>query len=142
MVKRSKFGNQGRIGWRGFAHALRSWAVAHPHDYALTYGSPVPGYAAPQGTIVWQEDLVTFGISGVNPKPTSDGGYITAGYALPSETGPLGGLIMKLSAPVPSVLRAKSIIADVSVPGSMSVTAAPSPNSVSVDRSSGWMYLE
>ena len=50
------------------------------------------------GTIVWQEDLVTFGVSGVNPKPTSDGGYITAGYALPSETGPLGGLIMKLSA--------------------------------------------
>ena len=38
--------------WRGFAHALRSWAVAHPHDYALTYGSPVPGYAAPQDTIV------------------------------------------------------------------------------------------
>jgi AcrR family transcriptional regulator len=37
--------------WRGFAHALRDWAVAHPHDYALTYGSPVPGYAAPQDTI-------------------------------------------------------------------------------------------
>ncbi len=51
------------------------------------------------GTIVWQEDLVSFGLSGVNPKPTSDGGYITAGFALPSETGPLGGLIMKLSAP-------------------------------------------
>ena len=30
---------------------LRGWAVAHPHEYALTYGSPVPGYAAPQDTI-------------------------------------------------------------------------------------------
>jgi AcrR family transcriptional regulator len=35
----------------GLAHALRSWAVAHPHDYALTYGSPVPGYAAPDDTV-------------------------------------------------------------------------------------------
>jgi AcrR family transcriptional regulator len=33
------------------ARAVRSWAVAHPHEYALLYGSPVPGYAAPQDTI-------------------------------------------------------------------------------------------
>jgi AcrR family transcriptional regulator len=31
--------------------ALRTWALAHPHEYALIYGSPVPGYAAPQATI-------------------------------------------------------------------------------------------
>jgi AcrR family transcriptional regulator len=37
--------------WRGLAFALRGWAVAHPHEYALTYGSPVPGYAAPQDTV-------------------------------------------------------------------------------------------
>src|SRR5207248_487345 len=49
------------------------------------------------GTIVWQQDLVSFLGSGVNPKPTADGGYITAGFGLPSETGPLSGLIIKLS---------------------------------------------
>ena len=27
------------------------WAVANPHEYALVYGSPVPGYAAPADTI-------------------------------------------------------------------------------------------
>lgn len=32
-------------------HAVRDWALAHPHDYALLYGSPVPGYAAPQDTV-------------------------------------------------------------------------------------------
>src|SRR4051812_3357521 len=37
--------------WTGLAHGLRSWAVAHPHQYALTYGSPVPGYAAPDDTV-------------------------------------------------------------------------------------------
>ncbi|MCO1337877.1 hypothetical protein BJH93_03075 [Kocuria polaris] len=33
--------------WRAIAHALRSWALAHPHEYALVYGSPVPDYHAP-----------------------------------------------------------------------------------------------
>ncbi|MEM9464824.1 MAG: TetR/AcrR family transcriptional regulator [Actinomycetota bacterium] len=34
------------------AHGVRDWARAHPHQYALIYGSPVPGYAAPEDTIV------------------------------------------------------------------------------------------
>jgi AcrR family transcriptional regulator len=33
------------------ATAIRAWAVANPHDYALLYGSPVPGYLAPQDTV-------------------------------------------------------------------------------------------
>lgn len=37
--------------WAATARAIRSWARAHPGDYALLYGSPVPGYAAPQNTI-------------------------------------------------------------------------------------------
>lgn len=34
--------------WRAVGHALRDWAVAHPHEYALVYGSPVPDYRAPE----------------------------------------------------------------------------------------------
>ena len=37
--------------WLAVAHALRDWAVAQPHEYALIYGSPVPGYAAPRDTV-------------------------------------------------------------------------------------------
>jgi AcrR family transcriptional regulator len=37
--------------WLAVAHALRDWSVAQPHEYALIYGSPVPGYAAPQDTV-------------------------------------------------------------------------------------------
>jgi len=37
--------------WRRIAHAVRDWARANPHEYALIYGSPVPGYEAPQDTI-------------------------------------------------------------------------------------------
>lgn len=38
--------------WLAVAHGLRAWAVARPHEYALIYGSPVPGYVAPQDTVV------------------------------------------------------------------------------------------
>jgi AcrR family transcriptional regulator len=44
-------GDQPRIRWRIVAGALRTWARDHPYDYALVYGSPVPGYAAPDDTI-------------------------------------------------------------------------------------------
>ena len=33
------------------ASAIRKWAKANPNEYALLYGSPVPGYEAPQFTI-------------------------------------------------------------------------------------------
>ena len=32
-------------------HAIRDWAVERPHEYALVYGSPVPGYQAPTDTV-------------------------------------------------------------------------------------------
>jgi AcrR family transcriptional regulator len=37
--------------WLAACHAIRDWAVARPHEYALIYGSPVPGYRAPEATI-------------------------------------------------------------------------------------------
>jgi len=40
-----------RERWLAAAHAIRGWALANPAEYALLFGSPVPGYAAPQDTI-------------------------------------------------------------------------------------------
>ncbi|MCO5985218.1 TetR/AcrR family transcriptional regulator [Actinoallomurus spadix] len=37
--------------WEAACRATRAWATAHPHEYALLYGSPVPGYHAPETTI-------------------------------------------------------------------------------------------
>ena len=39
------------IRWAALAVAVRGWASSHPNEYALIYGSPVPGYAAPPDTI-------------------------------------------------------------------------------------------
>ena len=33
--------------WLAVARAIRDWAHEHPHEYALIYGSPIPGYRAP-----------------------------------------------------------------------------------------------
>ncbi len=40
-----------RERWLAVCRAVRAWALAHPHEYALLYGSPVPGYSAPQDTV-------------------------------------------------------------------------------------------
>lgn len=37
--------------WTSVCRAVRGWALDHPHEYALIYGSPVPGYHAPEVTL-------------------------------------------------------------------------------------------
>ncbi|WP_380163650.1 TetR/AcrR family transcriptional regulator [Jannaschia sp. R86511] len=37
--------------WAAICRTTRDWALADPQQYALVYGSPVPGYAAPQDTV-------------------------------------------------------------------------------------------
>ncbi|MEU9005749.1 TetR/AcrR family transcriptional regulator [Streptomyces sp. NPDC059982] len=44
-------GDPPRARWTAVCRAVRAWALAHPHEYALVYGSPVPGYSAPPDTI-------------------------------------------------------------------------------------------
>jgi AcrR family transcriptional regulator len=39
-----------RARWLAAGQAIRDWALANPAEYALIYGSPVPGYAAPRET--------------------------------------------------------------------------------------------
>ena len=46
-VPRSDLGGR----FRAIGRAVRTWALAHEHEWSLVYGTPVPGYAAPQDTI-------------------------------------------------------------------------------------------
>src|SRR4051794_18522485 len=50
--------------WRAVGHAIRAWALDHPHEYALVYGSPVPGYRAPQDPIA-PASRPTFVLTGI-----------------------------------------------------------------------------
>jgi AcrR family transcriptional regulator len=46
-VRRGDFAGR----WMAVARAVRRWALAHPHEWALIFGSPVPGYQAPADTV-------------------------------------------------------------------------------------------
>lgn len=37
--------------WLAAARSVRSWARTNPHEYALIFGSPIPGYQAPPDTV-------------------------------------------------------------------------------------------
>ena len=47
-VKRTDF----RKRWRATCRAVRAWALENPNEYALIFGTPVPGYQAPLDTVV------------------------------------------------------------------------------------------
>lgn len=74
-----------RRRWVETCLALRDWAVAAPHRFALVYGSAIPGYAAPPDTIDPAGRVVRALFS-----PALDGpaGAPTDGRAVPR--GPLG----------------------------------------------------
>lgn len=58
--------------WVATAGAIRGWALEHPHEYLLLYGSPVPGYAAPTDTVV-PGTRVTFALVGIVRDATAAG---------------------------------------------------------------------
>ncbi|MEU6113065.1 TetR/AcrR family transcriptional regulator [Streptomyces sp. NPDC047117] len=43
----------------GLAHALRDWALADPQRYLLIYGTPVPGYRAPDDITGISDEIMT-----------------------------------------------------------------------------------
>jgi AcrR family transcriptional regulator len=78
--------------WRATCAAAREWALAHPHEYALVYGSPVPGYAAPEATVGPASrvgvllcrvvaDGVAAGTVDAAPDGAAAGGVLTPGVA-------------------------------------------------------------
>jgi AcrR family transcriptional regulator len=79
--------------WINTGHAVRDWALARPHEWALIYGSPVPGYAAPRDTVT-SATRVIFALAGIvreaNPpagEPLPEGlaeeAAVVAGYVAP-----------------------------------------------------------
>jgi AcrR family transcriptional regulator len=50
-VEAASLEGDGRTRWVAAWLSVRRWALGHPHEYTLIYGSPVPGYQAPELTI-------------------------------------------------------------------------------------------
>jgi AcrR family transcriptional regulator len=67
--------------FRAAARGARRWSIDNPHRYALIYGTPVPGYAAPQDTVVPALSVAMLLLSAV--ADAVDAGAAVEGPALP-----------------------------------------------------------
>lgn len=72
-----------RTDWAATARTLRTWALAQPHRFALVYGTPVPGYAAPADTIAPAGRVLT-ALAGAVQGAAADG-VLTDPADVPSE---------------------------------------------------------
>ncbi|MFC0548006.1 TetR/AcrR family transcriptional regulator [Kutzneria chonburiensis] len=74
--------------WQAVCHSVRDWARANRHEYALIYGSPVPGYKAPEATIVEAQKVPLIMVRVLRAawaegtlRPTRDSGVLSDGLA-------------------------------------------------------------
>jgi AcrR family transcriptional regulator len=92
--------------WLATFRAVRTWCVAHPGEFGLLYGTPVPGYAAPRDTVDPATRVVRVLIrivgdayaAGARPvappasavRPASEGGTMAPALAFVAEHGLMG----------------------------------------------------
>ncbi|WP_433300541.1 TetR/AcrR family transcriptional regulator [Actinoplanes sp. CA-030573] len=78
-------------------HAVREWALAEPHQWALIYGSPVPGYQAPPDTITSAIRVImqiagiirdAYAAGRIGPQPEISGRYVEELAAVAEQFGP------------------------------------------------------
>jgi len=81
--------------WRAVTGAVRDWAGEHPHEWALVYGSPVPGYQAPRETVE-AATVITGVIARIFADAVPVGSPLPAG--LPPAPGGLSGVVAPIEA--------------------------------------------
>jgi len=124
--------------WYAACYGIRNWALVHPHEYALIYGSPVPGYAAPPDTV------------GPATRPTVVLGRIlhdgVAAGVLRAEPGEwldpevhaeVAGVAEAMGAGVPTTVMARGLIAWTEVFGAVSFELFGRLNNV-IDNREAW----
>lgn len=99
--------------WLAACRAVRAWALAHPHEYALVYGSPVPGYRAPERTIApASRAAAVFGRIIADAHRAAARASTDAATASPAAAGAPGALVGVPEAFVPDAARLREAILD------------------------------
>ena len=94
--------------WMAICHGVRDWAVGHPHEYALIFGSPIPGYVAPPDTVA-PASRVPLLLSALLADLLASGHYDPTAHpevsdAVVQAVGPVRGLIPE-GAPADLIVR-------------------------------------
>jgi len=113
-VGAARAGAPARETWAAACRAIRAWAVANPHEYALIYGSPVPGYRAPEATI-GPASRVPLTFASILKDAVASGSVPGAAGGTPGLEGPLAEQAAALSAALSAALPVASIPADMLV---------------------------
>jgi AcrR family transcriptional regulator len=94
--------------WVALSEAVRDWALERPHEWALLFGSPVPGYEAPRDTVAYYQRITS-----ALTAPVRDA------YAEVDDRRPSGAAAVSRS-----VMQAVTTVADALVPGLPKAVAA------------------
>jgi AcrR family transcriptional regulator len=137
-------GAPARERWAAACRAIRAWAAANPHEYALIYGSPVPGYRAPEAT-VGPASRVPLAFSSILAGAAANGSAPAAAAAPPELAGPLAAQAAALSAALATSLPAAPPASLPASPAEAAVPAAagacPVPADVLVRAVIAWTQL-
>jgi AcrR family transcriptional regulator len=107
--------------YTALCHAIRAWAKANPHEYALTYGSPVPGYVAPADT-VGPASRIPFVLTGI----LIDGAGAGVLHPLPGDwlsppvRTEMAGIVARAAPGVPPTVMARGMMAWTQIFGAVS----------------------
>lgn len=125
--------------WLTVGHAIRGWAITHPHEYALLYGSPVPGYRAPQDTVP-AATRVSAVLAGILRDATAAGaGPAVAEADLPpSLTSDVHRLQETIMAGVPAGLVLRALLSWTALFGTVSFELFGHLNNVVTDYAAGF----
>ncbi len=101
--------------FRTVCRAIRGWALEHPQEYALLYGSPIPGYQAP-GLTVGPASRATLVLTGIVLDAHRAGELSLPedpplSRAMAGQARPIGQLAMP-GVPLPIVARALVVWSD------------------------------
>jgi AcrR family transcriptional regulator len=132
--------------WLAVAHAWRDWALAHPAEYALIHGSPVPGYAAPADTVAPANRR--FLVLGVILRDGHEYGALVPAR-LPAQFPPVPAPLSAelevisagLAAEVDAVRTARAIIAVIEIFGALNFELFGQLNNA-IDERSAWFDLQ
>lgn len=131
--------------WLAIAHAWRDWALAHPAEYALIHGSPVPGYAAPVAT-VGPANRRFLGVAAILRDGRESGVLRSAAHGqLPPIPAPLAAELTAVSAVLAAAadadLMARAIIAVTEIFGALSFELFGQLNNA-IDERGSWFDLQ
>jgi AcrR family transcriptional regulator len=130
-----------RQRWVAVSDAVRSWALAHPSEFALIYGSPVPGYVAPVDTVPPATRLSTVLVNILAAADQQGSGSGSTHEPIPR---PLKAELKKLASdvglPIPEALMARGMASWVHLLGLISFELFGHLNNVVSERDTFFAY--